>query len=148
MKKILMASALVAAMAMPGMADEACGPMPYPPAFPSVSELNAKPVDDARKDLYAAFHQIKIYQTSLKSYRDCLVQMTKKDKQDIADAQAKPDEHTEAKVDAANKRIATRQTEYDNTVDAEQKMAKDFNTLHVAHCQRDTNEKVCPKPKQ
>lgn len=148
MKRLLLSAALIAAMAVPSLAEGECGPMPYAPAFPTVSDLMAKPVDGARKDLYAAFHQVKIYQMSLKSFRDCLLQQNRQDKQAIADAQSKPDEHTDATIDSAKKRMDVREKEYEQTLTAEQKMATDFNTLRTAHCERDTNPKVCPTAKK
>ncbi len=145
LKHVCLTAAVMAVVAGPAFAAGTCGTQPFAPEFKTASELNAMPVDAARKTVLDSYHNVKTYQASLKSYRDCLLQLTKTDEDDIAAAKAKADQST---IDAINQRIAARQADYDKTIDAEQKVATDFNTLHTAHCTRDTDAKICPQPKK
>jgi hypothetical protein len=145
LKKVYLGVAILAMAATPVFAADECGPTPIPPAFPTVSELAAKTVEDARKDVYASFHLVKNYQASLKTFRGCLEQLTKTDTDDIDAAKAKAED---AKVTAAQDRIAARQAIYDKTLNSEEQVANEFNTLRLTHCGRDTDTKVCPQPKK
>jgi hypothetical protein len=145
LKRICLAVAVLATAAMPALAADVCGSLPVAPAFPANSVLAAKPVDDARKDVLDAYHQVKTYQASLNSFRDCLLRLTKADQDAITEAKLKNDDN---KIASIKQGIADRQAIYDKTVDSEQQVATDFNTLHTGHCARDTDAKVCPQPKK
>lgn len=149
LKTVCMTVAIMAMAATPVFAAEECGPTPIPPAFPSVSDLGKKPVEDARKDVFDSFHQIKNYQASLKTFRSCLERLTTADTAAIAEAKAKPDaKPDDPTVSAAQQRISTRQGIYDKTLDSEEKVVNEFNTMRLGHCNRDTDVKVCPQPKK
>jgi hypothetical protein len=144
LKKVCLTAAVLALTAMPTLAADECGATPIAPAFPLASELAQKPVEAARKDVVDSYHLVKTYQAALGTYRACLLRLTKGDEDAIAAAQDKKDD---AAVKAAQQRIADRQSAYDKTVDSETQIVTDFNTLRLAHCQRDTDPKICPQKK-
>jgi hypothetical protein len=146
MKRVCLTAAVMAMAALPAFAAEECGPIPIAPAFPTVGSLTAKPVEAARKDLMDTYHQVKTYQANLGSFRSCLARQTAADTSEITADQVKPEDAT--KIPPLQRRIADRQAIYDKTVDSEQLIATDFNTLRLGHCQRDTDPKICPQPKK
>jgi hypothetical protein len=142
-KNACMAVVFAAAVSSPVWAAD-CGPLPIAPTFPSTASIAALPVEAARAQVMDAYHNVKTYQGSLKSFRSCLLLSTKEDTTAIAAADPKKDE---AKIKTLQDDIADRQKLNDKTVDGEQRIVGDFNTLHVAHCTRDTDPKVCPQKK-
>lgn len=135
---------LLAAVAAPAVADE-CGSAPIPPAFPSASELNQKPVDAARKDVLDSYHLVKTFMASNTSFRSCLERLSAADTADIDAGKAKADD---AKVKAAQAHMATLDTSFKTAIATAQKVADEFNTLRLDHCKRDTDTKVCPQAKK
>jgi hypothetical protein len=144
LKNACLAAVFAAAVAAPAWAADQCGPMPIAPAFPATAAVGALPVEAARAQVVDSYHNVKTYQLSLQSYRACLMRTTKEDTAAIAAADPEKDE---AKVKQLKEDIADRQKLYDKTVDGEQQLVADFNTLHVAHCARDTDPKICPQKK-
>lgn len=143
LKSVVLCAAVLSAVAMPAFAAEECGAIPVAPAFPKSTDLAKKPIEDARKDVFDSYHLVKVYQSQLSSFRTCQLRLTKADQDEIA--AAKPDD---AKIAGAKQRIAERQAIYDKTLDGEQSIATEFNTLRVEHCKRgDTDTKVCPQKK-
>lgn len=150
LKDVLFSVVLLSVAAAPAFAAEECGVAPIPPAFPAVDELSQKPVDAARKDVIDSFHLVKTYQGSLKTFRGCIEHLIDADKQEIESIKAKADKDgdPEAKVKAVENRIRARLAVNDKSVDSEQQVVAEFNTLRLGHCKRDTDAKVCPQPKK
>ena len=132
---------LTVGAAMPALAQE-CGTAPFAPAIPAPADIDSKTVEAARAQVVDAYHQVKAYQAALKPYRSCLDMQTAKAKTAMVAAQQKKDT-----VQAASMADEIDQTKkaYDSTIDSETQVAKDFNTLHIAQCTRDTDPNVCPK---
>lgn len=142
LKSVVLCAAVLSAVAIPAAAEE-CGAIPVAPAFPKSTDLAKKTIEDARKDVFDSYHLVKVYQSQLSSFRNCLLRLTKTDQDEIAAAKA-----DDPKVASAKQRIAERQAIYDKTLDGEQSIATEFNTLRVEHCKRgDTDTKVCPQKK-
>ena len=137
-------AAAIFAMAVPAFADDVCGPVPIGPAIPSAGDEAVKPVATARADIVAAYRQVLAFQAALKSYRVCLRQQDATDNAALAQAKDKKDD---VKISDLTGALSDRRKTYDSSVDAESEVAKDFNTLHIAHCTRDSDPGVCP-PKQ
>jgi|GEM_PF-5210778 hypothetical protein len=144
-KSIYAAAAVVAAVSAPVWAADECGPLPVAPAFLTISDLNAKPVEAARAEVVGSYHHVKTYQGSLRSFRECLQRVTKDDVAALGVAKAKHDDTLAKEIQG---RMTDRQAISDKSVDSEQLVVTDFNTLRVAHCTRDTDPKVCPQKKQ
>ena len=141
-KSLFLTAAILAVAATPAFAESACGPTPIGPAIPSASDEASKPVETARADVFAVYHQVKAFQAALKPYRDCLLSEGKTDQTALADATSKKDK---AKIASLKQSLEDRQKIYDGTIDTEQQVATDFNNLHTAQCTRDTDLSVCPK---
>lgn len=142
LRRVYLAAAVIAMVATPAFADDACGPMPIGPAIPAASDLSGKAVEVQRAEVLEAYHQVKAYQAALKPYRGCLATQDEADKAQIAGWNPKKDAE---KIAVANQRIADRLKLNDQSVDAESQVATDFNTLHTAECATDTDPKICPK---
>lgn len=146
LKNVCVAAAMAAAMSVPALAGNECGPTPIPPVFPAIAEVTAKPIDAGRQAVVDAYHQVKVYQSALQSFRSCLTITSKKDGAELAEAQGK---NEDAKVKRLQDEMADMQALYDGTLAGEQQMASEFNALRMAHCGRgDTNPKICPPAKK
>jgi len=140
-KSLCFAAAILAASVVPALADD-CGPAPVGPAIPAASDLTGKTVEVARAEVVDAYHQVKAYQAALQPYRGCLASLDAADKAELAGLDPKKDKD---KIAAITQRIADRLKLNDQSVDAEQQVATDFNALHAAQCINDTDPKICPK---
>jgi len=140
-KSLCFAVAILAASVVPALADD-CGPAPVGPAIPAASDLAGKTVEAGRAIVIDAYHQVKAYQAALQPYRGCLASLSTADKAEIANLDPKKDKD---KIDGIAQRITDRLKLNDQSVDAEQQVAVDFNTLHTAQCVNDTDPKICPK---
>lgn len=144
MKQVCMA-ALLAAMSAPAFAADDCGSLPIPPVIPTAAEITAKPLEIARKDVFDTYHLVKTYQGANETYRSCLVRMSKQDEAALGDAKAKGED---AIVKSIAARMDDREVVYKRTFASEDLIARDFNTMRMAHCGRgDTDPKVCPQKK-
>ena len=144
LKSYCFAAAILAAAATPAFALDDCGSPPIAPAIPAASDLSGKTVEVGRAEVLDAYHQVKVYQGALKPFRACL------NTQDVADvaaiAAAKSNgEKDKDKIPPIQDRITARLKLNNQTVDTEQQVANDFNTLHMAQCVNDTDPKICPK---
>ena len=142
LKSYCFAAAILAAAAMPAFAEGDCGSTPVGPAIPTASALSGKTVEEGRAEVVAAYHQVKIYQGALKPFRACLKSLDDADMAAIATAKDKGEKD---KIQPLQDRIAARLIANNQTVDAEQQVATDFNNLHMAQCVNDTDTKICPK---
>jgi hypothetical protein len=146
--KFVLAAALAAVFAaVPALAENSCGTEPLAPAIPPASDLSGKTADVARAEVYDSYKQVKAFQAALKPYRDCLLAASGVDKKAVTDAQANPDKDSKSKITALEQDMSDLQKAYDHTLDTEQQVANDFNTLHMADCKTDTDPNVCPKKK-
>ena len=145
LKRVILVSAVVGAMAVPALAANSCGSPPIAPAIPAASDLTGKAVEAGRTIVIDAYHQVKAYQAALKPYRDCLKAQEDNDKAGIAAAQQSTDKDAKSKIDSLTQDAENVIATENKTVDTEQQVATDFNTLHMAQCQQDTDPKICPK---
>ncbi|HEY2445547.1 MAG TPA: hypothetical protein VGI20_07410 [Rhizomicrobium sp.] len=126
-------------------AQEMCGAPPIAPVIPSVADMRAKPPADAGAARHAAFGEIKNWQVSLKSYRDCLNATMNTDKRDLGEAQReeKPDKDKIAKL---QQDLTTSSHAWDVSVDDEEKIVNEWNAAGTAYCLRsDVDRASCPK---
>jgi hypothetical protein len=144
LKGICLAAAMMTAAAMPAFADGDCGSVPVAPAIPTVNDFSGKTLDAAAKARHEAFLQIKVYQGALQPYRACLKSLDDADTAAIVEAKSKGEKDKD-KIQPLQDRIAARLIANNQTVDAEQQVATDFNNLHMAQCVNDTDTKICPK---
>jgi hypothetical protein len=145
LKRVFLVSVMVAAVASPALAENSCGSPPIAPAIPGASDLSGKAVEAGRAIVIDAYHQVKAYQAALKPYRDCLKAQEDNDKTGIAAAKTSGDKDAKTKIDNLTQDAETVIANENRTVDTEQQVATDFNTLHTAQCQQDTDPKICPK---
>ena len=145
-KRCCFAAVILAAAAMPALADGDCGSPPIAPAIPTASDLAGKTVEAGRAEVLAAYHQVKVFQVALVPYRACLKSLDDADVAAIAAAKEKGDKEKD-KIQPLLDRIAARLKANNETVDTEQQVAIDFNDLHMAQCANDTDPKICPKKK-
>jgi hypothetical protein len=146
-KTFLLAVVAVAAFAVaPALADGDCGSVPLAPAIPPASDLAGKAQDAQRAEVVDAYHQVKAYQGALQPYRQCLAAKEAADKAALTDAQSETDKDKQKeKVDELVSDMKLIVSEINSTIDTEQQVATDFNTLHTEECKTDTDPKICPK---
>jgi hypothetical protein len=139
-------AAAILAVAMPALADGECGSPPVAPAIPTVNDFSGMTLDAAAKARHEAFLQIKVYQGALQPYRACLEAQDNADVAAIADAKSKGDKEKD-KIQPLQDRIAARLIANNRTVDTEQQVAAEFNTLaqFLAQCAKDSTPSNCPK---
>ena len=142
LKGYCLAAAILAASAIPVFAGNDCGLAPIGPAIPAASDLGGKTVEAGRAEVLDAYHQVKAYQTALQPFRACLASLDAADKAELASLDPKKDKD---KIADISQRISVRLKLNNQSVDAEQQVANDFNALHTAQCVNDTDPKICPK---
>ena len=126
-------------------AQSMCGEPPIAPVIPAASEMKQKPPADAASARHNAFADIKRWQGSLKSYRDCLNATITTDKRDLyEDARAtKPDKDKMAGIQRETK---ASNDAFDASVNEEEKVVNEFHAVQVAYCTRtDVDVSTCPK---
>lgn len=143
--RICLAVALFFASAEVAAAEEMCGDPPIAPVIPSAVEMRAKPPAEAAGARHNAFADVRRWQASLKSYRDCLnatVAMTKRD----AEENARSDKPDKDKLAKWNEEIGAINHAYDASVDQEERVVNEFHAAQVAYCSRkDVDVSTCPK---
>ena len=146
LKSYCFAAAILAAAAMPAFADGDCGSAPIAPAIPTASEFSGKTLDAAAKARHETFLQIKVYQSALQPYRACLKAQDDADMAAIAEAKSNGAKDKD-KIPPLQDRIAARLIANNQTVDTEQQVATEFNTLaqFLAQCAKDSTPSNCPK---
>ena len=144
LKRICLTAAILAIAATPALADSECGSPPVAPAVPAASEFTGKTLAEAAKTRHETFLLIKAYQGALQPYRACLKSKDDADILAIAEAKTKDDK---SKMQSLQDRIDARLKANDQTVDTEQQIATDFNTLaqFLAQCAKDSTPGNCPK---
>ncbi|HWE07080.1 MAG TPA: hypothetical protein VG274_10250 [Rhizomicrobium sp.] len=126
-------------------AQSMCGEPPIAPVIPTAAEIRQKPAADAATVRHNAFLDIKRWQASLKSYRDCLSATINTDKRDLyEDARAsKPDKDKMASI---QQEMKASNDASDASANEEEKVVNDFHAAQVAYCTRtDVDVSTCPK---
>jgi len=126
-------------------AQEMCGDPPIAPVIPSAEEIRAKTPTDAAAARHNAFADVRRWQGSLKSYRDCLNATIATDKRNASQMArtSKPDKDKIAKV---NDEIVASNHAFDVSVDQEERVVNEFHAAQVAYCSRkDVDVSTCPK---
>jgi hypothetical protein len=129
-------------IASPALAEQSCGSSPIAPAISGAAELSGKSIDDAHTVVLAALKNVKAYQGTLSSFRECLTTQANAQKAVVAEAKSKGDK---AKIDAAQQQMQIMQAAYDKTVDTETQVVTDYSGLHDAYCKLGDGLKGCPK---
>ena len=138
---------LIALLASGGSAaaEQRCGDSPIAPVIPSPAEMRQKSPADAAAARHSAFMDIRRWQGSLKSYRDCLNATTDTDKREVSETQHsdKPDKDKIAKL---QQEITGASQAFDASVDQEERVVNEFHAAQVAYCTRsDVVRATCPK---
>ncbi|HEX3430842.1 MAG TPA: hypothetical protein VHT03_08145 [Rhizomicrobium sp.] len=143
-----MAIALLMAATGAAAAQEMCGDPPLAPAIPSAAEIRAKTPADAAAARHSAFADIRRWQGSLKSYRDCLNATITTDKRKAGELLRSDKAEKDKKEDVAklDDEIAASNHAYDVSVDQEERVVNEFHAAQVAYCmRRDVDISTCPK---
>lgn len=148
-RKFGYALAILLVSAAPALADVGtCGEEPVPPALPSASDIAAQAPADAAAAKHQGFLDVKAWQKSLKSYRDCLNATVAADKRDIAAAKASGDKKAADKVAALEADGESANTRYNHSVETEKSVVGDYVAMSNAYCSRsDVDQSTCPKKK-
>lgn len=143
--RMSLAFALLVASAGAAAAQEMCGDPPLAPVLPSVADMRGKSPTDAATARHGAFAEVRRWQGSLKSYRDCLnatITMAKRD----AEESARSDKPDKDKIAKWNEEITAVNHAYDMSVDQEERVVNEFHAAQVAYCmRRDVDVSSCPK---
>jgi hypothetical protein len=134
--------ALAGMVATPGLA-QSCGSAPIAPAFPTAAEIKQKSPADAAAAKHDAFVEVKNWQADLKTYRDCVTNISNDRNRQAAGLDPKKDADKIKQLQSEAK-AATHQ--YDATVDMEEKVVNEFHAIQAAFCGRsDVDRSSCPK---
>ena len=140
-----LAFVLLIASAGAAAAQEMCGDPPIAPVIPTAAEMRAKTPADAAAVRHSAFAEIRRWQGSLKSYRDCLNATIATDKRDRGEA-ARSEKPDKDKIAKFGEEIIASNHAYDVSVDQEEKVVNEFHAAQVAYCARkDVDVSTCPK---
>jgi hypothetical protein len=122
---------------------QSCGSEPIAPAIPSVADIKQKSPADATASKHDAFVEIKNWQSDLKTYRDCLTNISNGDKRQISQLDPKKDED---KVKHLKDEATDATHQFDKSVDMEERVANEFHAIQTAYCARaDVDRASCPK---
>ena len=144
LKRVLVAAAVAALTAAPAMADHVCGAAPVAPAVPGASDIAGKTPDEAHKIAGDAFKLVKIYQSALQPFYNCVEQQVIKNKKDMADAKDKRDQ---AKIAAIEVAATDLDKDYQGTVGTEKQVVADYMSLHENYCKMGPDLVGCVVPK-
>lgn len=126
-------------------AQEMCGDAPIAPVLPSAADMRARAPAEAATARHNAFADVRRWQGSLKSYRDCLNATITMDKRD-AQENARSDKPDKDKLAKWNEEIEAINHAYDASVDQEERIVNEFHAAQVAYCARkDVDVSTCPK---
>ena len=126
--------------------DNMCGDLPIGPVIPSPGDIQKKSAAEAATVQHGVFLDIKRWQGSLKSYRDCLNATDNTDHTALGEAQRGGDKTDTAKIDKYTSAIANLGHAWDASVDEEERVVNQFHAMQVAYCGRsDVNRASCPK---
>src|SRR5579862_9802043 len=143
--KIGLTLALLIASGGGAAAQQMCGDPPLAPVLPSATEMRAKSPADAARARHSAFADVRGWQGSLKSYRDCLNATVAMDKR-TAGENARSDKPDKEKIANWKAEIDEANHAYDVSVDQEERVVNEFHAAQVAYCARkDVDVSTCPK---
>ncbi len=140
--------ALAILMASAGAAwaqDATCSDAPVAPAIPTAAEIAKDSPQAAAIAKHQAFVDIKNWQASLKSFRDCLDASISTNTRLVSEAQqnSKPDKDKIAKL---KQQITDANHAHDMSVDDEERTVNEFNAVRTAYCLRnDVDRTSCPR---
>jgi hypothetical protein len=138
----LLAFAFMGVAATPAFA-QSCGSAPIAPAIPSVADIKQKAPADAAASKHDAFVEIKNWQADLKTYRDCVTNISNGDKRQLAQLDPSKDA---SKVKQLKDEASSATHAFDQSVDMEERVANEFHAIQAAYCARaDVDRSSCPK---
>jgi hypothetical protein len=143
--KLSVAALLLVASAGTALADDMCGDLPIGPALPSPADIQRKTPAEAAEAQRGAFLDIKKWQESLKSYRECLNATVSTNKRDLGEMQRsdKPDQKKITQLQDSQTELGHM---WDKSVDEEERVVNEFHAVQVAYCLRkDVDRASCPK---
>ncbi len=145
MKALSLGLFVLAVSASGAAADIMCGEEPIAPLITSVKDIQQKAPADAAAAKHQSFLDIKRWQYSLKSYRDCLNATVTDDKRKIGEAQ-RSDKPDKKKIDDLVQEVTIVVHAQDVSTDDEEAVVNEFNALSNAFCARtDVDRASCPK---
>ncbi|HLY04417.1 MAG TPA: hypothetical protein VKR31_01605 [Rhizomicrobium sp.] len=137
--------ALLIASAGAAAAQEMCGDPPIAPVIVSAAEMRAKAPADAAATEHGGFADIRRWQGSLKSYRDCLSATIAADRRSALEA-ARSEKPDKDKIARFNDEILASGRALDASSDLEERVVNEFHAAQVAYCTRkDVDVSSCPK---
>lgn len=142
LKRVCLVGALMTLTAVPALADMSCGSAPIAPAVPGTSDIAGKTPEAAHQIALGALKNVKSYQGSLATFRQCLKTHTSSVEKALNDAKAKGDKDKTADLQS---QIDSLQSAWDKTVDTETQVVNDYMKLHNAYCQKGTGLPGCAK---
>lgn len=141
-RRILLALLMLGTVAPPALA-EVCGSPPIAPALASAGDIKQKSAREAADAKHDAFVEIRNWQTDLKTYRACLVNIVNQNKRDLASLDPAKDAD---KIKGVQNNAKAANFAYDKTVDMEERVVNEFHALQAAYCARtDVDKSSCPK---
>jgi len=144
LKRVFVAAAVAALTAGPAMADHVCGIAPVAPVIAGASDIAGKTPDDAHKVSSEAFKLVKIYQTALQPFYNCVEQQVIANNKAMADAKEKRDQAKIASVEVA---AADLDKDYKSAVNTEKQVVADYMSLHDNYCKMGENLAGCAPAK-
>ena len=137
-----LALAFLAGLTAPALA-QTCGSAPIAPALATGAEIKQKSPADAAAAKHDAFVEIKNWQTDLKTYRACVVNVGNDAKRQIPQLDPKKDAD---KIKRYQDQAKAANHAYDETVDMEERVVNEFHAVQAAYCGRaDVDKSSCPK---
>jgi hypothetical protein len=144
-KLCIAALVLIASANVVAAQDDMCGDLPIGPVIVAPADILKKSPADADAAQHGAFLDIKRWQRSLKSYRECLNAAVETDKREIGEVQ-RSDKPDTKKIDKLKQALDALGPAWDASVDEEERVVNQFHAVQVAYCSRnDVNRAVCPK---
>ncbi|MBV9571511.1 MAG: hypothetical protein JO056_09755 [Alphaproteobacteria bacterium] len=139
---MLLAFLMLGGAGTPALA-EFCGSPPIAPVLASADEMKQKSARDAATAKHDAFVEIRTWQSDLKTYRACLVNIVNQNKRDIATLDPVKDAD---KIKGVQSSAKAANHAYDATVDMEERVVNEFHAVQAAYCARtDVDKSSCPK---
>jgi hypothetical protein len=135
---------LIASASAVAAQENMCGDLPIGPLLPSPADIQKKSPADADAAQRDAFLDIKRWQGSLKTYRDCLNASADTDNREIGEAE-RSDKPDTKKIDKLHADSLNLSHAWDASVDEEEQVVNQFHALQTAYCSRgDVNGASCP----
>lgn len=141
-RRIVLGLLMLSGAATPALA-EFCGSPPIAPALASAADVKQKSAREAADAKHDAFVEIRNWQTDLKTYRACLVNIVNQNKRDLASLDPAKDAD---KIKSVQNNAKSANHAYDATVDMEERVVNEFHAIQAAYCARnDVDRSSCPK---